>query len=135
MKIPKRLDVFIYNALFVINGGVTADVINGYWWADAYAIWRGNPELQREDYDWLVDYWYEHSFMLWRAGGGPGVPYVYGFGYWCGKDKDLLCVRRCSDKEAESCLSPLHRNVVRAYVLFVKKVVVLWWDRHFKKRG
>lgn len=47
----------------------------------------------------------------WIAGGGPGVPIVYGYGYWTGPDDDLLCVQPGikTSKEAERLLSPLSK--------------------------
>ncbi len=63
---------------------------------------------------------------IWKAGGdwcgGRIVPYVYGFGFWSGEQQDLLCVKKCnSNKEAEKLLSPLHRNILSAFLLFLKK--------------
>lgn len=134
MKLLDRFDSTIYDALFAICGGSTADPVAGRQVADTYAIWRGKPELSGHDYDWLADYWNEHGLMLWRAGGGPGVPYVYGFGWWRGKDKDLFCFRRCSDKEAEKFLSPLHRSVIIAYIMYVSQVWSYRWNRYIKQR-
>jgi len=66
--------------------------------------------------------WSIKGFSLWQAGGGPGVPYVYGFGFWCGKDNDLLCIRDFGQMETRALdlyLSPLKRNVFSAFVLFL----------------
>ena len=63
--------------------------------------------------------WSINGFCLWRAGGGPRVPYIYGFGFWCGKDNDLLCIRNFGSMETdelEQHLSPLRRNVFVAFL-------------------
>jgi len=58
---------------------------------------------------------------IWQTGGGC-LPHTYGFGYWTGKQKDLLCTRRCKiNEESEIFLSPLHRSRLVAFVLFLKK--------------
>lgn len=66
--------------------------------------------------------WSIGCFSLWRAGGGLGIPYVYGFGFWCGKDNDLLCIRNfgpMETNELDQYLSPLRRNVLLAFVSFL----------------
>jgi len=68
---------------------------------------------------YIVNRLYSGKINCWRAGGG-GVPYVYGFGYWTGEQKDLLCVKECkTNEEAEKYLSPLHRNKIIAFLMFL----------------
>ena len=64
------------------------------------------------------------GFSLWRAGGGTGVPYVYGFGFWCGKDEDLICIRdfgSMNTNELDQYLSSLSPNVFLALVSFLSR--------------
>ena len=66
--------------------------------------------------------WSVKGFSLWRAGGGLGVPYVYGLGSWSGKDLDLLCIRDFGARqtnELEPVLSPLDRNILVAFVRLI----------------
>lgn len=68
--------------------------------------------------------WSVKGFSLWRASGGPGVPYLYGFGFWCGMDNDLLCIRdsgQVGTNALDPCLSPLRYSVFQAFVLFLNK--------------
>lgn len=68
--------------------------------------------------------WSIKGLSLWRAGGGPGVPYVYGFGFWCGKNDDLLCIRDFGQMETNILgphLSPLRHNMFLAFALFLNK--------------
>jgi len=53
----------------------------------------------------------DHKPVLWIAGGGPGVPTLYGYGYWTGPHDDLLCVlpNIKSRWRAEQLLSPFSR--------------------------
>jgi len=47
--------------------------------------------------------------VFWRCGGGS-LPYNWGYGYWTGIDKDLLCVKpniKMHANEAEEWLSPI----------------------------
>jgi hypothetical protein len=65
--------------------------------------------------------WSISGFSLWRAGGEP-LPFVYGFGFWCGKDGDLLCIRKFCEKETselELFLSPLKCNPLLALAAFL----------------
>ena len=59
--------------------------------------------------------------VLWEAGGGPGVPCVYGYGYWT--EHDLLCVRPTANLcLARQWMSPLSRSKLLAYLKFrIKK--------------
>ena len=36
----------------------------------------------------------EEDPVIWRAGGGPGVPVVWGFGYWTSYAKQIKKQRR-----------------------------------------
>jgi len=68
--------------------------------------------------------WSVKGLSLWRAGGGPGVPYVYGFGFWSGEDNDLLCTKDFGQVEPSKLdphLSQLKRNMFLAFVLFLNK--------------
>lgn len=65
--------------------------------------------------------WSISDFSLWRAGGGP-LPFVYGFGFWCGEDGDLLCIRKFGEKETSELdlfLSPLKCNPLLALAAFL----------------
>ncbi len=57
--------------------------------------------------------------VLWIAGGGPGVPVVYGYGYWTGPE-GVLCIRPDipSAEIAETELSPLSRWKLLAWIKF-----------------
>ncbi len=60
--------------------------------------------------------------VFWRCGGG-GLPYEWGFGYWTGPDKDLLCVRETDNaRKAEYLLSPICKTKFKAISEFLKKL-------------
>jgi len=42
-----KLDLLLYDIIFAINGGISADPDAGFWAADKYAKWRGKPNLGR----------------------------------------------------------------------------------------
>jgi len=57
---------------------------------------------------------------FWRCGGGP-LHYKYGFGYWAGEQKDLLCIKPNikTNKEAEKYLSPICKTKPMAFLMFL----------------
>lgn len=59
--------------------------------------------------------------VLWICGGGPGVPFRYGYGYWTGPDSDLLCVIEGIDDAgyAEQMLSPISRSRIVAFLRYL----------------
>jgi hypothetical protein len=65
----------------------------------------------------------------WICGGGPGVPFKFGYGYWTGPDHDLLCVvpEVRFNNEAERLLSPISRVPAIALAGFwLKRLSVLY---------
>lgn len=69
---------------------------------------------------------------LWTCGGGFGVPVQYGYGYWTGPDRDLLCVidNVTTASIAEVVLSPISRSKLLAWILFrVKRCFILGRQR------
>lgn len=80
---------------------------------------------------WAVE-WIDEEKPLgrpafWKAGGGPGVPMRYGYGYWSGPERDLLCVwdNVRTNEKAEGCISPLSRFRWLAYLKFMVKRIQL----------
>ena len=66
------------------------------------------------------------KIIMWTAHGGQ-LSDTYGFGCWTGEQGDLLCVKKCStNQEAEKFLSPMHTNIICAFVLFLIR-------KYFKK--
>jgi hypothetical protein len=65
----------------------------------------------------------------WVCGGGSGVSFKFGYGYWTGPDRDLLCVVPGIrfNNEAEELLSPVSRIPALALARFwVKRLSVLY---------
>lgn len=65
--------------------------------------------------------------LMVKVGGGPGVPMRYGYGYWSGPERDLLCVwdNVRTNEKAEGCISPLSRFRWLAYLKFMVKRIQL----------
>ena len=72
-------------------------------------------------------------FYRW---GGGGVPYTWSFGWWTGKDDDLLCVksRTSNDTEAEIALSPVCSNRLLALLAFGLKAILIKIDGNITDR-
>ena len=72
-------------------------------------------------------------FYRW---GGGGVLYTWSFGWWTGKDDDLLCVKSkiSSDAEAEIALSPVCSNRVLALLAFLLKAILIRIDGNITDR-
>ena len=71
-------------------------------------------------WDWIDEDEPQGGPVFWKAGGGPGTPVVYGYGYWTGPDGDLLCLADNLDSawQASALLSPMVRWKWLAYLLF-----------------
>jgi len=72
-------------------------------------------------------------FYSW---GGGGVSTTWSFGWWVGKDDDLLCVKSktSTDAEAEIALSPVCSNRVLALLAFVLKAILIRIDGNLTDR-
>jgi len=72
-------------------------------------------------------------FYRW---GGGGVLTTWSFGWWTGKDGDLLCVksRASSNIEAEIALSPVCSNRVLALLAFLLKAILIRIDGNLTDR-
>ena len=70
-------------------------------------------------------------FYRW---GGGGVPYFWSFGWWTGKDDDLLCVKLkvMTDIEGEIALSPTCSNRPLALLAFGLKAILIRIDGNLK---
>jgi len=72
---------------------------------------------------WPVE-WIDEEKPLGRRvfwnGGGPGLPSRWGYGYWTGRDHDILCLADNLDTiwQANALLSPMVRWKWLAYLLF-----------------
>lgn len=65
------------------------------------------------------------SLVFWKCGGGS-LSYKYGFGFWTGKDEDLLCIypNTKNNKKAEKYLSSICSNKFFAVIsFFLKKMI------------
>ena len=70
----------------------------------------------------------------WFQWGGGGVPYRWSFGWWSGRDGDLICVKP-RVKESDPCsanwvLSPVCRTRAAALLGFVLKYLVVCLDQN-----
>lgn len=72
-------------------------------------------------------------FYSW---GGGGVPTTWSFGWWTGKDDDLMCVKSktSTDTDAEIALSPICSNRPLALVAFVLKAILIRIDGNITDR-
>ena len=73
------------------------------------------------------------EFYRWDGGE---LPSVWSFGWWKGKDDDLLCVnpKAISSTEAEMALSPVCSNRLLALLGFICKLVLIKIDKNIMWR-
>ena len=67
---------------------------------------------------------------LFRWDGGRIIPDAYSFGWWTGKDDDLLCVKSqvATELEGELTLSPVCSSRPLALLAFVIKAILIRID-------
>ena len=66
----------------------------------------------------------KEKLVYWKCVGGS-LPYMWGYGYWTGPEKDLLCIKSNIDTniEAEKYLSPICYTRKQAKKEFLKRKI------------
>ena len=69
------------------------------------------------------------KFYKW--GGGP-CPYSWSFGWLCGRDGDLVCVKRNTTSTGSNnyALSPVCSNRLLAFIAFILSAILVRIDQN-----